>query len=180
VSRICDNHGNVLAEFVSQQTEIMDQDTYLKMLSMLLSVVDSGTGARLRYQFNINAEIGGKTGTTNYNSDGWFMGFTPELVTGVWVGGEERYIHFASKQGSEQALPILGYYMKWIYDDGNLPYKQDTKFNFPKNFNVCGDELSGYGSGSGHHYGGGGGGDGDAAGDGGGGGQDEAVEGVFD
>jgi len=183
VSRITDNRGNLLAEFTSQQTEIMDEETYLKMLSMLLNVVDSGTGARLRYQFNIKAEIGGKTGTTNNNSDGWFMGFTPELVTGVWVGGEERYIHFASKQGSEQALPILGYYMKWIYDDGNLPYKQSTKFDFPKNFNVCGDELSAYGGGdeghSGHRRSGGGGG-GEAAAEGGGGGNEEAVEGIFD
>jgi len=183
VSRICDNRGNVLAEFTGMQTQIMSEETYLKMLSMLLSVVDSGTGARLRYQFNISAEIGGKTGTTNYNSDGWFMGFTPELVTGVWVGGEERYIHFASKQGSEQALPILGYYLKWVFDDSSLPYKQSTKFNFPKNFNVCGDELSAYtsgGGGRGYGHGGGGGGDGDAGGEGGGGGQEEAVEGVFD
>ena len=181
VSRITDNRGNVVAEFTGNQTEIMSEDTYLKMLSMLLEVVNSGTGARLRYAYGITADMGGKTGTTNFHSDGWFMGFTPELVTGVWVGGEERYIHFNSMamgQGAEAALPILGYFMKWIYDDKSLPYKQSTKFEFPKNFNPCGDELSGYYSGGGGGWHGGGGGD--DGGDGGGGGQDDAVEGVFD
>lgn len=183
VSRITDNRGNVLAEFTGSQTEIMSEDTYLKMLSMLTEVVDGGTGARLRYAYGITAEMGGKTGTTNFHSDGWFMGFTPELVTGVWVGGEERYIHFNSMamgQGAEAALPILGYFMKWIYDDKNLPYKQSTKFEFPKGFNACGDELSGYYGGGGGGWHGGGGGGGDAGGEGGGGGQDDAVEGLFD
>ena len=183
VSRITDNRGNVLAEFTGSQTEIMSEDTYLKMLSMLLEVVNSGTGARLRYAYGITADMGGKTGTTNFHSDGWFMGFTPELVTGVWVGGEERYIHFNSMamgQGAEAALPILGYYMKWIYDDKALPYKQSTKFEFPKGFNACSDEFGSYaGSGSGGWHGGGGGG-GDAGDGGGGGGQDDATEGLFD
>ncbi len=184
VSRITDNRGNVLAEFTGNQTEIMSEDTYLKMLSMLLNVVNEGTGARLRYAYGINAEMGGKTGTTNFHSDGWFMGFTPELVTGVWVGGEERYIHFNSMamgQGAEAALPILGYFMKWIYDDKNLPYKQSTKFQFPNGFNPCGDELGGYYGAGGGSWSGGGGGGGDAGGgDGGGGGDDAATEGLFD
>ncbi len=184
VSRITDNRGNVLAEFTGNQTEIMSEDTYLKMLSMLTEVVNQGTGARLRYAYGIQAEMGGKTGTTNFNSDGWFMGFTPELVTGVWVGGEERYIHFNSTamgQGAEAALPILGYYMKWIYDDKNLPYKQSTKFEFPSGFNACADEFSGYygGGGGGSRRGGGGGGN-DAGDGGGGGGNDAATEGLFD
>ena len=183
VSRITDNRGNVLAEFTGNQTEIMSEDTYLKMLSMLTNVVNEGTGARLRYAYGITADMGGKTGTTNFHSDGWFMGFTPELVTGVWVGGEERYIHFNSMamgQGAEAALPILGYFMKWIYDDKQLPYKQSTKFDFPKDFNACGDEFGAYaGSGGGSWHGGGGGG-GDTGGDGGGGGQDDATEGLFD
>lgn len=172
VTRICDNKGNVVAEFNAQQTEILSEDTYLKMLSMLMSVVDHGTGARLRSQYGIKAEMGGKTGTTNFNSDGWFMGFTPELVTGVWVGGEERYIHFVSTamgQGAEAALPILGLYMKSVYADSQLPYNQSTKFVFPKDFRECGDELGPIGYGGSRH----GGGDG-------GGGHDEAVEGIFD
>ena len=124
--------------------------------------------------------MGGKTGTTNTNSDGWFMGFTPELVTGIWVGGEERYIHFVSTgmgQGAEAALPILGYYLKWVFDDNTLPYSQSTKFEFPSGFNPCADEIGGgyYGGGGGGSHGGGGGNEG-----GGGGGQEEAVEGAFD
>jgi penicillin-binding protein 1A len=174
VTRICDNKGNVVAEFNAQQTEIMSEDTYLKMLSMLMSVVDHGTGARLRSQYGIKAEMGGKTGTTNFNSDGWFMGFTPELVTGVWVGGEERFIHFVSTamgQGAEAALPILGLYMKSVYADSQLPYNQSTKFVFPKDFRECGDELGPITYGGGRR----GGGDG-----GGGGGHDDVVEGIFD
>lgn len=84
--------------------------------------------------------MGGKTGTTNFNSDAWFMGFTPELVTGIWVGGEERYIHFNSMaygQGAKAALPIYGLYMKKVYDDKQLPYSQNTKFTFPANFTPC-------------------------------------------
>ncbi len=144
VTRICDNSGNVLAEFTPQQTEVMSEDAYYKILSMLLNVVDAGTGARLRYAYQIQAQMGGKTGTTNYNADGWFMGFTPDLVTGVWVGGEERYIHFASMaygQGAEMALPIYGIYMKKVYDDPSLPYSQSTKFDFPADFNPCGGHV---------------------------------------
>ena len=174
VTRICDNMGNILAEFTGQQTEIMSEDTYYKMLDMLMNVVNAGTGRRLRSQYNITAEMGGKTGTTNFNSDGWFMGFTPELVTGVWVGGEERFIHFVSTamgQGAEAALPILALYMKQVYKDASLPYSQSTKFQFPKGFNACQDEL-GHGS---RRSGGGGGGTG------GGGGNGEAImEGAFD
>ena len=172
VTRICDNKGNVLDEFVGKQTEIMSEDTYLMMLSMLMSVVDSGTGSRLRSQYGIHADMGGKTGTTNFNSDGWFMGFTPDLVTGVWVGGEERFIHFTSTamgQGAEAALPILGLFMRSIYNDSELPYNQATKFEFPNGFNPCKDETGNYTGGGG---GGGGGGEG--------GGNVEAIEGIFD
>ena len=99
---------------------------------MLLNVVDSGTGNRVRRApYNITAQMGGKTGTTNYNADGWFMGFTPELVSGVWVGGEERYIHFnnmANGQGAAMALPIYGLYMSKVYADPSLPYSQNTQF----------------------------------------------------
>lgn len=182
VTRICDNKGNVLAQFNGNQTEIMSEDTYYKMLTMLMSVVNSGTGARLRSSYGIHAEMGGKTGTTNNNSDGWFMGFTPELVTGVWVGGEERYIHFVSTamgQGAEAALPILGYFLQKVFQDSQLPYTQDAKFNIPARFDPCDGELgpiSSGGGGGGGRRGGGGGGD---AGGGGGGGA-EIMEGAFD
>ena len=152
VSRITDNRGNVLAEFFGNQTEIMSEDTQLKMLSMMMNVVNHGTGARLRSQYGLRAEIAGKTGTTNYNSDAWFMGFTPELVTGVWVGGEERYIHFNSMaigQGAAAALPMFGIYMKSIYANSQLPYTQDMKFKFPNGFDPCAGDLSGYRAGGG-------------------------------
>ena len=171
VSRICDNRGNILAEFTGHQTEIMSEVTYLRMLTMLMNVVNSGTGRRLRAQYNLTAEMGGKTGTTNFNSDGWFMGFTPELVTGAWVGGEERYIHFVSTamgQGAEAALPIYALYMQQVYRDSALPYQQSTKFPIPKDFNPCEGEL-------GHGWGSGGGGD-----EGGEEGDPSAVEGIFD
>ena len=110
-----------------------------RILSCMLNVVDSGTGKHLRTApFNLTADIGGKTGTTNDNSDAWFMGFTPELVNGAWVGGEERYIHFNSgATGSIIALPIWGKYMKKVYADKSLGYSQDTEFVFPDDITLC-------------------------------------------
>ena len=141
VTRITDNQGNVIANFVPQHTEVISEDAYYKILSILLNVVDYGTGGRVRRApYNITAQMGGKTGTTNFNADGWFMGFTPQLVTGVWVGGDERFIHFnsmAEGQGASMALPIFGKYMKSVYDDKALPYRQDVTFEFPENFDPC-------------------------------------------
>lgn len=140
VTRIEDNQGNVIYTAVPHRTEVTSEDAYYKIVSILLNVVDSGTGASLRSRYGINAQMGGKTGTTNSNSDSWFMGFTPDLVTGVWVGGEERYIHFNSMafgQGARAALPIYGLYMQKVYSDPKLPYKQDARFTFPDNYNAC-------------------------------------------
>lgn len=147
VTRIEDNQGNLIYSAVPHRTEVMNEDAYYKIVSILLNVVDSGTGASLRSRYNIRAEMGGKTGTTNSNSDSWFMAFTPDLVTGVWVGGEERYIHFNSMafgQGARAALPIYGLYMQKVYADKTLPYSQDTKFEFPDGFAPCGGESSPY------------------------------------
>ncbi len=147
VTRITDNQGNVLAEFAPNAEMVFNEDTFYKMASMLMSVVDSGTGARLRGSYNIKAEMGGKTGTTNFNADGWFMGFTPELVTGVWVGGEDRFIHFngmAMGQGAAMALPIYGIYMRSVYADSALPYSENVKFQFPPDFDPCYSELGYY------------------------------------
>lgn len=148
VTRITDNQGNVLAEFTPQLTECISEDAYYKILSILLNVVDSGTGNRLRRApYSLTAQIGGKTGTTNYNADGWFMAFTPSLVTGVWVGGDERYIHFntmANGQGAEMALPICGRYLQAVFNDSSLPYSQNEKFEFPENFDPCSrDDIGG-------------------------------------
>lgn len=144
VSRIEDNQGNVIYSAAPHRTEVTSEDAYYKILTMLMSVVDNGTGASLRGGYGVRAQMGGKTGTTNSNSDAWFIGFTPDLVTGVWVGGEERYIHFNSMaygQGAKAALPIYGYYMKSVYDDPKLPYSQTTRFEFPSDFDSCEGEL---------------------------------------
>ncbi len=144
VTRIEDNQGNLIYSATPHRSEVTSENAYYKILSILLNVVDSGTAASLRGRYGISAQMGGKTGTTNSNSDSWFMGFTPELVTGVWVGGEERYIHFntmALGQGARAALPVYGYYMQKVYADKKLPYSQDTKFVFPADFNACGGEI---------------------------------------
>lgn len=142
VTAITDNSGNVIASFRPNRTEAIGRQAYYRILSILLNVVNSGTGNRLRRApYALTAQIGGKTGTTNNNSDGWFMGFTPQLVAGVWVGGEERYIHFntmANGQGAEMALPIYGRFMRSVYDDPNLHYDQGAQFNFPPDINLCG------------------------------------------
>lgn len=146
VTRIEDNQGNLIYTAMPHRTEVMNENAYYKIVSILMNVVDSGTGASLRSRYGIRAQMGGKTGTTNSNSDSWFMAFTPELVTGVWVGGEERYIHFNSMafgQGARAALPIYGLFMQKVYADPKLPYSQDTKFEFPDNFQPCADGETG-------------------------------------
>lgn len=144
VTRIEDNQGNVIYNATPHRTEVTNENSYYKILSMLMSVVESGTGASLRSRYGISAQMGGKTGTTNSNSDSWFMGFTPDLVTGVWVGGDERYIHFntmALGQGARAALPIYGLYMQKVYADPRLPYSQDARFEFPADFEACAGEI---------------------------------------
>ncbi|MBP5260428.1 MAG: penicillin-binding protein [Paludibacteraceae bacterium] len=134
VTRIEDNKGNVLATFTPQMHEIISQETSYKMLSMLQAVVNEGTGVRLRFRYDFRGQIGGKTGTTQNNSDGWFIGVTPQLVSGAWVGGEDRSIHFdsmAEGQGASMALPIWALYMKKVYADPTLGYSDDTAFDIP-------------------------------------------------
>lgn len=135
VTRIEDNNGNVLARFTPMTHEIISETTSYKMIQMLQDVVDRGTGVRVRYKYGIKAPMGGKTGTTNNNSDGWFMGFTPSLVSGVWVGGEDRAIHFdnlAEGQGASMALPIYALYMQRVYRDTTLGYSEEEQFDIPE------------------------------------------------
>ncbi len=137
VTRIEDNQGNVIAEFTPRLTEVFSKQAYYRMLPILRDVIDAGTGGRLRFRYNITAEMGGKTGTTNNNSDGWFMGFTPDLVSGVWVGGEDRSIHFDSMgdgQGASMALPIYALYIQKVYADSSLGYSQELKFEIPEGY----------------------------------------------
>ncbi len=149
VTAIADSNGNIITEFTPQHKEVISEDAYYKILSMMMNVVDSGTGARLRRApYNLTAEMGGKTGTTNYNADGWFMGFTPQLVAGAWVGGEERFIHFNNMgygQGAAMALPIYGLFMKKVFADRTLPYSQDVRFEFPAGVDLCGSDFAGEG-----------------------------------
>ncbi len=146
VTAIADANGNIISDFAPSQTEVITQKGYWRILSILLNVVDSGTGNRLRRPpYNLTAQTGGKTGTTNDNADGWFMSFTPDLVSGTWVGGEERYIHFNSMahgQGASMALPIYGKFISKVYADPTLPYSQDAKFEFPAGINLCESEFA--------------------------------------
>jgi len=140
VTRIEDNDGNVIAEFQPRLNEVISEESANKMLYMLKGVVDHGTASRLRFKFNMKGEIAGKTGTTNNNSDAWFVGMTPTLVTGCWVGGDDRDIHFASMrmgQGATVSLPIFAYYMKKLYDDKRLPYNDQAIFDIPSDWNPC-------------------------------------------
>ena len=145
VTRIEDNEGNVLANFTPQVNEVISESSAYKMLVMLRAVINEGTGGRVRRIYGIKADMGGKTGTTNDNSDGWFMGFTPSLVSGCWVGGEERDIHFDSMrdgQGASMALPVWSKYMQKVFADKELGYLQTDTFDIPKDFDPCKDKLT--------------------------------------
>lgn len=136
--------GNTIANFTPQMVEVLTEDATYKMLDMLKSVIDGGTGARVRFRYGIKAPMGGKTGTTQNNSDGWFMGFTPSLVSGCWVGGEDRSIHFdrmSDGQGASTALPIFSLYMQKVYADPTLGYSETEEFDMPEDYNPCADRV---------------------------------------
>ena len=140
VTRIEDNEGNVIAQFQPRVNEVISEECANKMLYMLKGVVDSGTARRLRFRYNLKGELAGKTGTTNNNSDAWFMGITPNLVSGCWVGAEDRDIHFDSMamgQGATMALPIFALYMQRVYKDSQLGISESAVFNTPEGFNPC-------------------------------------------
>ncbi|HRZ98466.1 MAG TPA: transglycosylase domain-containing protein [Paludibacter sp.] len=139
VTRIEDANGNVIAKFEPKMHEIFSETTASKMVYMMRSVVDGGTGQRIRSKYGLTMQMGGKTGTTNNNSDGWFMGYTPSLVSGVWVGGEERSIHFdriAEGQGASMALPIWALYMKKVLADPSLGYSSSEVFESQASINL--------------------------------------------
>ena len=139
VTKIEDANGNVIEKFTPQMHEIFSESTSYKMIYMMRAVVDGGTGGRIRSRYGLNMPMGGKTGTTQNNSDGWFMGYTPSLVSGVWVGGEDRSIHFdniAQGQGATMALPIWALYMKKVLADSDLGYSSNEQFDIPSSFNA--------------------------------------------
>jgi penicillin-binding protein 1A len=138
ITRIEDKNGNVLEEFVPRRVEAISKETAYLTLNLMKGVVDHGTGIRLRYKYGITAPVAGKTGTTQNNSDGWFIGITPELVSGVWVGCEDRSAHFRSTdlgQGASMALPIWGLYMKKVYEDKKLNISQKD-FEKPEELDI--------------------------------------------
>ncbi len=137
VTRIEDKNGNIIAKFKSKHKEALNANTAYRMIDLMKAVVNIGTSTRLRYKYHFTNEIAGKTGTTNDNSDGWFIGFVPNLVTGIWVGGEERSIHFESTaegQGAAMALPIWALYMQRVYKNEKLgiskePFKKPPLYD---------------------------------------------------
>ena len=146
VTKIEDNEGNLITQFQPRMNEVISEESANKMLYMLKAVVDGGTGGRLRYRYGFKGELGGKTGTTNNNSDAWFMGLTPTLVSGVWVGGDDRDIHFDSMamgQGATMALPVFALYMQRVYADKHLGYNPNAVFDMPEGYNPCVIDESG-------------------------------------
>ena len=147
VTCIEDSDGNILGEFAGRKREALSHRATGSMISMMRGVVDGGTGSRLRGRYGLRGEIAGKTGTTNDNSDGWFIGYTPKITAGVWVGGEDRYVHFASTflgQGANMALPIWGIWMQKVLKDGTLGISESDVFPDNVGSAYCahrGDEL---------------------------------------
>ena len=146
VTRIEDKNGNIISIFKPKKREVISEGTAYRMVNLMQGVVDGGTSRRLRYEYKFTNDIAGKTGTTNDNSDGWFIGMVPNLVTGVWVGGEERSIRFASGaygQGSSMALPIWAHYMREVYIDEDLGISK-AKFEVPDNMDGVEVDCSKY------------------------------------
>lgn len=139
VTRIEDSDGNVVAQFTATSNEVVSEETSYKMIDMMRAVINEGTGLRVHNYFR--GDCGGKTGTTDNHSDAWFIGYTPELVAGCWVGGEDRDIHFDSMefgQGSRMALPIWGLFMQDVYADSvHLGYSPKAVFDIPQGFDPC-------------------------------------------
>ena len=140
VTKIEDSEGNVVAQFQPRMNEVISEESAHKMLYMLKAVVDGGTASRLRFKYNMKGDIAGKTGTTNNNSDAWFMGVTPTLVNACWVGGDDRDIHFNTMlygQGAAMALPIYALYMQKVYKDQQLGYNENAVFDLPAGYDPC-------------------------------------------
>jgi len=139
VTKIEDKSGNVLASFSPRKREAISDPTAYLMVNLMEGVVKEGTAGRLRWKYGLQGELAGKTGTTNDQSDGWFIGYTPKLTAGVWVGAEDRQVHFESLHlggGANMALPIWGIFMKKVYDDPTIPIGMDDRFVPPLGWNV--------------------------------------------
>ncbi|MCB0698602.1 MAG: hypothetical protein KDC11_02095, partial [Chitinophagaceae bacterium] len=140
ITKIEDKNGAVLKSFVPTQREMINKYTAFKMVRMMQGVVENGTAKRIRYRYKIEGEMAGKTGTTNEQADAWFIGYTPQIMGGVWVGCDDRYLRFGSErlgQGASAALPVWAYFIQKLYADKSLHINKDAKFEPPEDFNDC-------------------------------------------
>lgn len=139
VTRIEDNRGNVLSNFAASKREAISEESAYLMVNLMQGVVNEGTAGRLRSVYKLTGQLAGKTGTTNDQSDGWFIGYTPKITAGVWVGAEDRQVHFESLAlggGSNMALPIWGIFMKKVLEDGTLGISSNDVFVKPPGFEL--------------------------------------------
>jgi len=140
ITKIEDKNGMLLKNFTPVQKEIINANTAYRMIKLMRGVIDFGTGKRMRYRYGIKSDIAGKTGTTNKQADAWFIGYTPQLIAGAWVGCDDRSFSFNSEalgQGSAAALPIWAYFIKRVYADKTLNINPDAVFKAPENFDDC-------------------------------------------
>ena len=140
ITKIEDKNGILIKSFPPEQKEIISASTAFKMVKLMRGVVDMGTAKRLRFRYNIKADIAGKTGTTNNQADGWFIGYSPQFLAGAWVGCDDRFLRFRSEalgQGAAAALPIWALFYKKIAADKSLDIRADAKFEEPKDFDDC-------------------------------------------
>jgi len=150
VTRIEDAEGNIIAQFTAHSNEVISEESSFKMVDMMRAVVEEGTGTRLRssrlFPTFFKVPCAGKTGTTDNHSDAWFMGYTPDLVAGCWVGGEDRDIHFDDMdhgQGAHAALPVFGMFMDKVYADSlTLGYLPSTGFDIPEDYDPCAGDMN--------------------------------------
>jgi penicillin-binding protein 1A len=135
ITRIEDRNGNILQTFAPEKKEVISENESYTMVKMMQGVTGpGGTAARLRFRYNITGEVAGKTGTTNDNTDGWFLGYTPQLLAGAWVGCENNFLHFsttANGQGANTGLPIWAYFFQKVYADKSLKIDEKASFAIP-------------------------------------------------
>jgi penicillin-binding protein 1A len=140
ITKIEDKNGSLIKSFVPEQKELINAKTAYKMIKLMRGVVDFGTARRLRFRYGFKADIAGKTGTTNSQTDAWFIGYTPQILAGAWVGHDDNYVRFNSQdlgQGSAAALPIWGIFMTKVFANKKLDIRQDIKFKEPEGFDDC-------------------------------------------
>ncbi len=148
ISKIEDKNGMLIKTFAASQKEVINPNTAFKMVKMMRGVVNSGTGARLRFRYDIRNDVAGKTGTTSNQADAWFIGYCPQLLAGVWVGCDDREFRFRTEQmgqGASSALPIWAFFMKRVFADKKLGIDANKVFKQPANFDDC-DSTDNFGT----------------------------------